>query len=344
MVRAGGSCDARGNDHPRGTTVTCTTCGAKLETTATTCPVCGASLPSPDPDPAARDDAPEPDGMTADRADAIEPDVAEPGTAEPGAAEPHASQPGAAEPSAPEPSAPEPGTPVSEAWETGAGEPAPEMADPGPGTSAAGGDWSPTPTPTASGGDWSRSATDVGGRGYPPPDTGGYPPPDAGGGWSPPPGTGGNWSPPPGSGGSWSAAPGGAQPVWGGAAAHPSGLSSDVRNWGLAAHLSAYVGAWVALAFLGPLVVWLLKRDDHPFIDHHAKEALNFNLSFLLYGVVGGIIAIPLGLITLGIGLIPIIIIGAVLVVAWLILPIIAAIKAANGEGYRYPFTIRFVS
>jgi uncharacterized protein len=329
MVRVGGSCDARGNDHPRGTTVTCTTCGAQLETTATTCPVCGARLPSPDPDPAARDDATEPDPAARD--DATEPDVLTADRAD--ATEPAASTSDIPERGAPEPSAAEPGSPVSEAWGTGAGEPAPGTADRGLGTPAAGGDWSPTPT--ASGGDW--SATGAG--------SGDDPPPDAAGGWPPPADTGGNWSPPPATGGNWSPPPGGAQPVWGGgASAHPSGLSSEVRNWGLAAHLSAYVGAWVALAFLGPLVVWLLKRDEHPFIDHHAKEALNFNLSFLLYGVVGGIIALPLGLITLGIGLIPIVIIGAVLVVAWLILPIIAAIKAANGEGYRYPFTIRFVS
>jgi uncharacterized protein len=146
-----------------------------------------------------------------------------------------------------------------------------------------------------------------------------------------------------GAGGTWSPPPGGAAPAWG-ASPHPSGLSSEVRNWGLAAHLSAYLGAWVALAFLGPLVVWLLKREEHPFVEHHAKEALNFNLSFLLYGIIGGVVAIPIGLLTLGIGLIPIAIIAAVLVIAWLILPILAAVKAANGEGYRYPFTIRFIT
>jgi uncharacterized protein len=174
--------------------------------------------------------------------------------------------------------------------------------------------------------------------------------PGAGAGpvWAPQPGGPGGPSGPGGAagvgdGGGFWPPPGGAAPVWT-ETPHPSGLPSDVRNWGLAAHLSAYVGAWVALAFLGPLVVWLLKREEHPFIDHHAKEALNFNLSFLLYGIVGGVLAVPIGLLTLGIGLIPIIIVAAVLLIAWLILPILAAVKAANGEGYRYPFTIRFVS
>ena len=115
---------------------------------------------------------------------------------------------------------------------------------------------------------------------------------------------------------------------------HPSGLPGDVRNLGMAAHLSAFLGAWVALAFVGPLVMWLVKREEHPFIAHHALEALNFNLSVLLYGAVAGVasfflIGIPF-LIAIGIG--------------WLVLTIVAAVKASNGEGYRYPMTIRFVS
>lgn len=123
-------------------------------------------------------------------------------------------------------------------------------------------------------------------------------------------------------------------PATPGSAPHASGLPSDVRNLGMAAHLSSFLGAWVALAFVGPLVLWLVKRDDHPFIEHHAKEALNFNLSVLLYGAIAGVLSLLL------IGL-PFLI---AIVVAWVILTIVAAVKAANGEGYRYPMTIRFVS
>jgi len=121
------------------------------------------------------------------------------------------------------------------------------------------------------------------------------------------------------------------------------GLSNEVRNWALATHLSAFLGAWLALAFVGPLVVWLLKRQDHPFIDHHGQEAVNFNLSVLLYGVVLAIIAIPVGVLTLGLGLIPLIIVGGALAIAWLVFTIIAAVAASNGETYRYPLTIRLV-
>jgi uncharacterized protein len=120
-------------------------------------------------------------------------------------------------------------------------------------------------------------------------------------------------------------------------------VPSEERGWGVAAHLSAFVGAWVALAFLGPLVVWLLGRERHPFVDHHAKEALNFNLSWLLFGVVGGVIAVLGAVVTLGLGLIAIVPLAIAFGLAWIILPIVAAVKAGNGEGYRYPLTIRFV-
>jgi len=111
-------------------------------------------------------------------------------------------------------------------------------------------------------------------------------------------------------------------------------LPPEVRNWALAAHLSAFLGAWAALAFMGPLVVWLVKREDHPFIAMHAREALNFNLSMLLYTVIAGILTIVL----IGFPLL------AAIGITWFVLTIIAAIKAADGELYHYPLTIRFVT
>lgn len=121
------------------------------------------------------------------------------------------------------------------------------------------------------------------------------------------------------------------------------GLSNETRNWALAAHLSAFLGAWVALAFVGPLVVWLLQREEHPYIAHHAREALNFNLSVLLYGVVLAILAIPIGLLTLGLGLLPLVLLAGALAIAWLVLTIVATVAASNGEAYRYPLTVRMV-
>jgi uncharacterized protein len=140
-------------------------------------------------------------------------------------------------------------------------------------------------------------------------------------------------------------------PVWGQAQAtpHPSGLTGELRGWGIGAHLSG-LGAGLATAavfgWVGPLIVWLIKRDEHPFTDHHAKEALNFQLTVLVWLAAAALLAIPaviVGVVTLGLGLL---LIGAVVlaaVVAWFVFPIMAAIKASNGEGYRYPLTIRFV-
>jgi uncharacterized Tic20 family protein len=118
------------------------------------------------------------------------------------------------------------------------------------------------------------------------------------------------------------------------------GVSPDSRNWAIAAHLSALVAMFVALAFLGPLVVWLVKKDEDPFVREHAAEALNFQLSWLIWGVVGGLVLVVLIVFLIGIVLIPFAIAAAV---AWLVLVIVAAARAGRGERYRYPLTIRFV-
>ena len=122
--------------------------------------------------------------------------------------------------------------------------------------------------------------------------------------------------------------------------AGPDTGRDDSRGWALAAHLSAPVSMIVALAFLGPLIVYLVKKDD-PFVRRHAAEALNFNLSFLLYAVLLGMVTIVALLFVVGILLLPLF---AVLAIVWVVLICIAAIKAGQGEDYRYPLTLRFVS
>ena len=81
-----------------------------------------------------------------------------------------------------------------------------------------------------------------------------------------------------------------------------------------------------------PLFIWLLKKDD-PEVVNAAIEATNFNLSFLLYAVVAGLSVIAL----VGFVLLP-----AVLI-TWFALTIVAAVRASDGEDYRYPFTIAFI-
>lgn len=139
-------------------------------------------------------------------------------------------------------------------------------------------------------------------------------------------------------------------PGWAPPQPHPSGLSSELRGWAIAAHLGGLIIGLATAAvfgFVGPLLVWLFKRDEHPFTDHHAKESLNFQLTVLMVLVIAVALAIPgliLGVLTLGIGLVLLGVLAVVAAVAWVVLPIIGAVKASNGEGYRYPLTIRFIS
>jgi len=95
--------------------------------------------------------------------------------------------------------------------------------------------------------------------------------------------------------------------------------------------LSIFTGL---LGFLGPLIVYLIKKDEDPYLRAHAVEALNFQISIAIYGLVSGVLVLVLVGILLIIGVIGIAI-G---------FPIVAAVKASNGEVWRYPLTIRFVS
>lgn len=128
------------------------------------------------------------------------------------------------------------------------------------------------------------------------------------------------------------------------AAAVPTGPPPDAtRNWAVAAHLSAVAGAFLALAFLGPLTVLLIRGSSDPYVRGHAIEALNFNLSMLLYSVVVGFAAALIVVATLGVGLLAVVPVILVAGLVWLVLVIHATVKARHGHAYRYPLTIRFV-
>lgn len=109
-------------------------------------------------------------------------------------------------------------------------------------------------------------------------------------------------------------------------------MTRDSQNWAVGAHLSAFVMLFGVPSLVGPLFVWLLKRDD-PYVEAQAKDALNFNISFLLYGIVAALSVFVL----VGIVAVPIV------AVAWFVLVIVAAVAASHGEQYRYPFTIEFI-
>ncbi len=70
---------------------------------------------------------------------------------------------------------------------------------------------------------------------------------------------------------------------------------TNVRTWNGLCHASALLGVFLHFPghLLGPLIVWLMKRDDSPEIDAHGKEALNFQISMLIYNVVAGLLPGP---------------------------------------------------
>ncbi len=114
----------------------------------------------------------------------------------------------------------------------------------------------------------------------------------------------------------------------------PAGLTPEEKTWGGAAHWSALVGAFVAMAFLGPLLVLLLKGPTSPYVRRQAVESLNFQLSMLVYAAVSFVLAFVL----IGFLLLP------VVGVLWLVFTILGSVRSADGGEYRYPLTIRMVS
>ena len=112
--------------------------------------------------------------------------------------------------------------------------------------------------------------------------------------------------------------------------------SSEVRTWSVLCHASALLGLFFHFFghLLGPLIVWLIKRDLSPAVDANGKESLNFQISMLIYDIVAGILCIVL------IGI-------PILIALWIlntVFVIIASVKTSEGKFYRYPFTIRFLT
>jgi len=112
--------------------------------------------------------------------------------------------------------------------------------------------------------------------------------------------------------------------------------TADERQWALVAHLSGLVASALGgFAFLGPLIVWLIKKDQSPFVADQAKEALNFQIAVTIALLVSVAIAIAT---CVGAILLPIVGIGS------LVFAIIAAVEANKGVYYRYPYSIRLIN
>lgn len=115
----------------------------------------------------------------------------------------------------------------------------------------------------------------------------------------------------------------------------PTTISKEERNWAMLAHLSGLLAfATLIGGILGPLVLWLIRKDEMAFAAEQAKEALNFQITVFVAGLIAAVMCLVLiGFVLLGI-----------LAIVDLVLVIVAAVKASEGVSYRYPFNLRLIS
>jgi uncharacterized Tic20 family protein len=126
----------------------------------------------------------------------------------------------------------------------------------------------------------------------------------------------------------------------------------NINNNAFLLHLSAFFGYIFPFgAVVGPLVIWEMNKRKSDFIDKNGKEAINFNLSYLLYTFILGLSIVPFIIRTVmndfhHLDLFGIISVGSIigiLAIVKFVLIIFAAIKANQGEVYNYPLTIKFI-
>ena len=112
-------------------------------------------------------------------------------------------------------------------------------------------------------------------------------------------------------------------------------IVKEERTWGMLVHIAAFTGFIIPVPgvnFIAPLLIWLLKKEEMPFVDDQGKQAMNFQLSLLVMAFV------CFALMYIGIGFLLIALLG----IYAFVMIVIAAIKANEGVVYRYPFTIQF--
>jgi len=111
--------------------------------------------------------------------------------------------------------------------------------------------------------------------------------------------------------------------------------NKEEKTWAMICHLAAFAGLFVPFIgnIVGPLVVWLIKKDQYPLVDDQGKESLNFQISITIYLLISTILVFVL---------IGFVLLAAVSIFA-VVMVILAAIQANDGKAYRYPLTIRFV-
>jgi len=110
--------------------------------------------------------------------------------------------------------------------------------------------------------------------------------------------------------------------------------NKQASTWGMFCHLAALLGLIAPLLnILGPFIVWLMKKNEFPFVDEQGKESMNFQMTMTLLTI------LALLLVFVKIGILLLFAIGIVDV----IFVVIASVRTSNGESYHYPFKIRFI-
>jgi hypothetical protein len=132
-----------------------------------------------------------------------------------------------------------------------------------------------------------------------------YPPPDPGSSWNQPAGGGGGQLVP-----------------------------SEDRNWALASHIGGILAAYVALGFIAPLIVLLVRGNSSPFVRRHAVESLNFHIFVAVLSVISALLVIVF------VGIVMLVVLG----LYYLVAVIMATVAASQGREFRYPVTVRLIS
>jgi uncharacterized Tic20 family protein len=117
-----------------------------------------------------------------------------------------------------------------------------------------------------------------------------------------------------------------------------SRVTADDRTMAMFCHLSGIVSG-----FIGPLIIWLIKKDESRFVDHHGRTALNFAFTLAIAVVVAWLGGVVLTVVTCGVGVFIILPLVLGVLVFGLVFWIIGAVKANQGEWYRQPMAIPFI-
>lgn len=119
--------------------------------------------------------------------------------------------------------------------------------------------------------------------------------------------------------------------------------TNDQQTWRVLAHASAFIQLVGVPSVVGPLVVWLIRRED-PVVEPHAREALNFQLSLLIYFIAGVVLGFIAALTIVGLVVTAVIIIALILLfLLELLFALLGTIAASRGEMYRYPLNLDLI-